>query len=94
MLHLRGLLQWSGVLGNADFWRTATGITLGVKLAAVLFMVTVSFVHDFIHGPAASRAAPGSQAALAMRRRAAFLARANALVGIVLLLAAVRLARG
>lgn len=94
MLHLRGLLHWSGVLGNTDFWRTATGTALGVKLAAVLFMVTVSFVHDFIHGPAASRAAPGSLAAAAMRRRASYLARVNALVGLVLVLAAVRLARG
>ena len=48
MLHLRGLLHWSGVLGNADFWRTATGTALGVKLAAVLFMVTVSFVNRLL----------------------------------------------
>lgn len=94
MLYMRGLLQWSGVLGNPDFWRTATGTALGVKLAAVLFMVTVSFVHDFIHGPAASRATPGSTAAAAMRRRAAHLARLNALMGLILLLAAIRLARG
>jgi putative copper resistance protein D len=94
MLHLRGLLHWSGVLGNAEFWRTGTGTALGVKLATVVFMLTVSFVHDFVHGPAASRAAPGSPAAVAMRRRASYMARVNALVGLVLLLAAVRLARG
>lgn len=94
MLHMRGLLHWAGVLGSADFWRTATGTALGVKLAAVLFMLIVSFVHDFIHGPAASRAVPGTEAAAAMRRRASYLARVNALAGLVLLLAAVRLARG
>ncbi|MBA3889078.1 MAG: CopD family protein [Gemmatimonadaceae bacterium] len=94
MLRVRGLLHWEGVLGDPDFWATTAGTALGVKLAAVLFMLTVSFVHDFIHGPAASRAIPGSRAAAAMRRRASVLARVNALVGLVLLLAAVRLARG
>lgn len=93
MLHLRGLLHVS-VLGSSDFWRTTTGTALAVKLATVAFMVTVSFVHDFIHGPAASRTPSGTPAAAAMRRRASLLARANALVGLVLLLAAIRLARG
>ncbi|HEX7981506.1 MAG TPA: CopD family protein [Gemmatimonadaceae bacterium] len=92
MLHARGLLHWS-VLGSAAFWRTAFGTTLAFKLAAVTTMIVVSAVHDFLHGPAAGRAAPGSPAALAMRRRAALLARANALVGILLVLVAVRLAR-
>ena len=92
MLNARGLLHWS-VLGSADFWHTAFGTTLALKLTAVTTMIVVSAVHDFLHGPAAGRAAPGSPAALAMRRRAALLARANALVGILLVLAAVRLAR-
>lgn len=93
MLYLRGLLHAS-VLGSADFWRTPTGATLAVKLAAVTFMLVVSFVHDFVHGPAAGRVAPGSPAALRMRRRASLLARANAMVGLLLLLAAILLARG
>jgi len=92
MLNARGLLHWS-VLGSAAFWHTAFGTTLALKLTAVTTMIVVSAVHDFLHGPAAGRAAPGSPAALAMRRRAALLARANALVGILLVLAAVRLAR-
>jgi uncharacterized membrane protein len=92
MLNARGLLHWS-VLGSAAFWHTAFGTTLALKLTAVTTMIVVSAVHDFFHGPAAGRAAPGSPAALAMRRRAALLARANALVGILLVLAAVRLAR-
>lgn len=92
MLAARGLLHWR-VLGSADFWRTTFGATLAFKLAAVTTMIVVSAVHDFLHGPAAGRATPGSPTAIAMRRRAALLARANALVGILLVLAAVRLAR-
>lgn len=92
MLGARGLLHWS-VLGSADFWRTTFGTTLAFKLAAVTTMIVVSAVHDFLLGPAAGRATPGSPSAITMRRRAALLARANALVGILLVLAAVRLAR-
>lgn len=94
LLHMRGLLQWSGVWGSAAFWRTSLGLALAAKLATVVTMVVVSFVHDFVLGPAAGRLAPGSPAALAMRRRAALLARLNALVGLLLVIAAVRLARG
>jgi putative copper resistance protein D len=93
MLHMRGLLHAS-VLGSRAFWGTDTGSALAVKLVAVAFMLTVSVVHDFVHGPAASRVAPGSPGAIAMRRRASYLARVNALAGIALLLAAIRLARG
>jgi uncharacterized membrane protein len=94
MLHLRGLLHWSGVFGSAAFWRTALGTALAAKLAAVVTMIVVSAVHDFLLGPAAGRATPGSPEAVALRRRAALLARANALVGLLLVIAAVRLARG
>ena len=93
MLHARGLLAWS-VLGTAAFWRTTFGFTLAAKLVAVLTMIVVSAVHDFLVGPSASRARAGSPEAIALRRRAALLARANALVGLLLVIAAVRLARG
>lgn len=93
-LHYRGLLRWSGVLGDAAFWRTPLGRALGAKLAAVVVMVSVSVAHDFLLGPAAGRAAPGSPGALRLRARAAWLARANALVGVAVVIAAVRLARG
>jgi len=56
-------------------------------------MVTVSAVHDFVDGPAAGRARPGSPESIRLRRRAALLARTNALLGVVLVVAAVRLAR-
>jgi putative copper resistance protein D len=93
MLYARGLLAWSGVLGSALFWRSTLGTALAAKLAAVVTMIVVSGVHDFLLGPAAGRAVAGSERALALRRRAALLARVNALVGILLVLAAVRLAR-
>ena len=63
--------------------------TLGVGILVVL-----SAVHDFVLGPAAGRATPGSPEALILRRRAALLARANALVAILVIIAAVILARG
>ena len=94
MLRARGLLAWSGVLGSAAFWRTPLGVTLAFKLATVVTMIAVSAVHDFLVGPAASRAEAGSAEAVALRRRAALLARLNALVGLFLVIAAVRLARG
>ena len=94
VLHYRGLLRWSGVLGAPAFWRTSVGHALAAKLAAVTVMLVVSLVHDFVLGPVAGRAAAGSPTALRLRRRAAWLARVNALVGVVLVVAAVRLARG
>jgi copper resistance protein D len=92
-LHFRGLLRldlWT----NPAFWSSGYGHALAWKLAAVTIMVVASGLHDFVFGPAASRVVPGSDAALAIRRRASWLARINALVGIVLVLAAVRLSRG
>jgi putative copper resistance protein D len=93
-MHYRGLLRWEGVLGSAAFWRTALGAALAWKLATVAFMVVASAVHDFALGPRAGRATPGSAEAIALRTRAAWLARVNAIVGIALVAAAVRVARG
>jgi putative copper resistance protein D len=90
-LYFGGVL---GRLGTAELWSSRYGRTLACKLLAVAVMVTVSAVHDFIVGPAAARLVPGTPRALRMRSRAAWLARINALVGLVLVIAAVRLARG
>jgi len=89
-LHYRG---WLPLLARDDFWRTVAGRALAAKLAAVTVMLLVSAVHDFVLGPAAGRATAGSPEALRLRRRAAWLARANAMLGVLLVLAAVRLAR-
>ena len=92
-LYFRGWLHWDGVLGAPAFWRTGTGVALSVKLASVATMIVVSAVHDFVLGPMAGRMEAGSPAAISFRRRAARLARLNALLGIVIVVAAVRLTR-
>lgn len=91
-LHYRGWLHWS-VLGDGRFWHTPTGAALAVKLAAVTGMVTLSAIHDFILGPRAGRATPGSAEAARLRKLSSWTARTEALLGLVLVIAAVRLAR-
>jgi uncharacterized membrane protein len=92
-LWFRGVLS-ADTLGAASFWSSPYGGALAHKLVGVALMLLVSAVHDFVHGPAASRLAPGSPEAVAARRRAAIWARVNALLGLVVLISAVRLARG
>ena len=92
-LHYRGWLHWDGVFASAAFWRTGVGTALAVKLASVTVMIIVSAIHDFALGPLAGRVEPGSPRAIAFRRRAALLARVNALLGVVVVVAAVRLPR-
>ena len=93
-LWFRGWLRGaSPALLDGAFWHTGTGHALAAKLVCVVVMVATSAVHDFVIGPGAGRATPGSERALLLRRRAALLARMNALVGVVLVAAAVRLAR-
>ncbi|MGH7619884.1 MAG: DUF4149 domain-containing protein [Gemmatimonadaceae bacterium] len=92
-LYFRGWLRWR-VLGSADFWRSAVGHALAAKLISVVLMISISAIHDFVHGPRAGRAPLGSPAAVTMRKRAALFARLNAILGIIVVIAAVRLARG
>jgi putative copper resistance protein D len=93
-MHYRGWLVWTGVLDSRTFWRAPQGTALAWKLGAVSTMLVVQFVHDFIHGPAAGKAEADSAHGARLRRRAAWLARVNALLGVGLVIAAVRLARG
>lgn len=83
-LHFRGML-------NDAMWRDGT---LAIKLGTVLLMIALSAIHDFGVGPAAARAQPGTPQAAQLRSWSAWIARANALLGVVLVIAAVRLARG
>jgi len=92
-LQYRGLLTWQ-VWGGFDFWTTGYGRVLATKLFLVVAMIGVQAIHDFAVGPAASRAAPGSPSALRLRKWAAWLARVNTILGVVLIYVAVRLARG
>jgi copper resistance protein D len=89
-LQFRG---WTSALSNPGFWSTATGMALGTKLGSVAVMIVISAIHDFAVGPASSRLTPGTPEATAARRRASVLGRLNAVVGLVLVIAAVRLAR-
>lgn len=92
-LWLRGWLHADVILART-FWTEPFGRMLLLKLAVVAMMLVLQATHDLRHGPRASRALPGSPAALRIRRRAVFYARVNALLGIVLIYVAVRLARG
>ena len=92
-LHYRGWLHWDGVLASAAFWRTTVGTALAIKLLSVTVMIGVSAVHDFVLGPLAGRVQAGTPQAVALRKRAAWLARVNALLGVVVVVAAVRLPR-
>jgi putative copper resistance protein D len=93
-LYYRNWLRWDGVFGSPDFWSTGVGHSLAAKLALVTVMIVVAAIHDFFDGPRAARATPGSTEALALRRRAASLARVTAICGLLLVIVAVRLARG
>ncbi len=92
-LSMRGLLDVE-ILASGAFWRSRLGQALGWKLAGVAAMIVAGVVHDFYIGPAASRLEPGSPAQVRARRRAAWLARANAVLGIGVVYAAVILTRG
>jgi putative copper export protein len=83
-----------GRLGEAAFWSAPYGRTLACKLLAVAAMIVGSALHDFVLGPRAGRLDAGSPAALRARSRAAWLARINAAVAVIVVIAAVRLARG
>ena len=56
-------------------------------------MIADAAVHDFALGNGASRADPASEAAMNLRRRAAWFARINAIIGIIVLVVVVQLAR-
>jgi putative copper export protein len=92
-------LAFTGVLGDgrlasAAFWSAPYGRTLAWKLAAVTAMLAASALHDFVLGPRAGRLDPGSPAAVRVRSRAAWLARIGVALGLLVVVAAVRLARG
>jgi uncharacterized membrane protein len=93
-LWMRGWLEWDGTLGTAAFWRSGSGQALALKLTTVVVMITTSSIHDFWLGPAVGRHPAGSIRAISLRRRASLLARITALTGVILVIAAVRLARG
>ena len=90
-LHLRRMLP---LLDERSFWETRFGVTLAWKVGGVAVMLLIQGIHDFHLGPAASRLPPGSPDLPRLRRNAALLARTSAVLGIIVVIAAVRLARG
>lgn len=92
-LHFKGLLQVH-VLTDPSFWAGDYGTALAWKLAGVAGMIAVSAVHDFVLGPRASPGEAGGQPSGDSRKAASWLARLNALLGILVVVAAVYLARG
>lgn len=94
-LQLRGVLTVE-VLTSAAFWGAPFGRALAWKLALVTAMLANQALHDFWLGPRAGRvsAAESPGEAARLRRWASWLARVNALLGLVLVWAAVRLGRG
>ena len=92
-LYFRDLLRME-LLTDLEFWSSSYGTTLAWKLGCVGCIVSGSALHDFVLGPRAGRLDPNSQTAEMERRRSAYIARANVIVGLALLIVAVRLARG
>lgn len=91
-LWYRGALSvatWRDPAFNGSGWATA----LKYKLAAVAVMLVVEGYHDWVLGPRASRMDAASPEAAALRKRASLYARISAVAGVVIILAAVRLAR-
>jgi hypothetical protein len=57
-------------------------------------MLVVSFLHDWVYGPRAGLVPPDADAARRCRRTAVLLAQVNTLLALVIIGAAVLLARG
>lgn len=83
---------WSGELFSGDF-----GHVLLQKLIAVVVILVISVVHDFIIGPKASRILtqqPMSPEAARYRKAAAWMGRINFLLGIIVVAMGILLVRG
>ncbi|HLH23586.1 MAG TPA: DUF4149 domain-containing protein [Chloroflexota bacterium] len=78
---------------DGTFWGTTFGRTLAEKLVLVALMAAVSFVHDFVVGPAATRAQEAGKDTARLRRTAAWLARLTALLALGVVFLAVLLVR-
>jgi len=96
-LAYRGV-TWESV-ATGSLWQSPFGQVLAWKLAMVAAMVAVSAWHDFVLGPASTRLARDARpedepAREALRRRAAWVGRANAVLALGVLAAAVMLVRG
>lgn len=92
-VYFRGAMS-AEVWNDPLFQQSAWGHALKIKLAAITVMLMVEGYHDWVLGPRAGRAVPGSPESLALRKRAGLYARISAVCGLIIVLCAVRLARG
>lgn len=92
LLWMRGWLS-AEVFGAAAFWRSPAGSALGWKLGAVVAMIVLNLGHDVALSPERARALRASPSWPAKRRRMVLMARAGALAALLVVIAAVRLAR-
>ena len=94
-LHNRGL-AWDTIT-SADLFGGRFGHILAAKLAFIAAVLALSAVHDFVLGPASTRAGAGQadpRRAEALRRAASWIARVNALLAVLIVGLAVALIRG
>jgi uncharacterized membrane protein len=92
-LRIRG---WWGVdvWSAGGFRGSGLGRSLMAKLALATVMIGIQAAHDFWLGPRAGRVPAGTEEARTLRHRAAWLARVNVVLGLVLIWLAVAVARG
>ena len=88
-----------GSFFSAEFYATTFGRLLTLKLLVVAAMVALTALHDFVVGPATTRALARECPAAApdlgrLRRRGAWLARTSLLLALVIVALAVMLVRG
>lgn len=91
-------VTWDSV-ATGRLWQSPFGQVLAWKLVLVAAMVALSAWHDFVLGPASTRLSenPGpadERLRATLRRRAAWVGRANAILAFGVLAAAVMLVRG
>ncbi|UJR85664.1 DUF4149 domain-containing protein [Sandaracinus amylolyticus] len=86
-----------GDLVDPTWLASPVGSAIALKIGVFAIVLVISAVHDFVHGPRATRAVredPGSREAERMRRRASMLGRLNVVLAMVLVLLGVVIVRG
>jgi uncharacterized membrane protein len=86
--------SWSGV---AALLPSTYGHLLMAKVTLVLVVIALALYHDFVVGPAATRAMeadPRGAAAMSLRKRASWIGRINTLLSLAIMTLALLLVRG
>lgn len=86
-----------GDLVDPAWLGSPAGTAIALKLAVFALVIAISAVHDFVHGPRATRAVqrdPSSPEAERMRRRASLFGRVNVVLALALVALGVVIVRG